>query len=127
MKRDRLLVSNETQKIKVLHQQFTDLLQTQQTRGGNASCATVEVSEKLGSIKVMLELLLNDRDAMKGSNKSLDSSSSAESRRDESNAKESHAAEKTDTQQSSLTQTKKGKDKQAGILEPINQIFSIPN
>ena len=28
VKRDRLLVSNETQKIKVLHQQFTDLLQT---------------------------------------------------------------------------------------------------
>ena len=77
------MVSNETQKIKVLHQQFTDLLQTQQARGANAGNMTVEVSAKLGSIKVMLELLLNDRDAVKGSNKSLDSSSSDASKRNE--------------------------------------------
>ena len=77
----------------------------------------MEVSEKLGSIKMMLELLLNDRDAMKGSNKSLDSSSSATSRRDESKTKEDNAAEKADTQQSSLAQANKGKDKPAGEPE----------
>lgn len=112
------MVSNEAQKIKVLHQQFTDLLQTQQTRGANANCTTVEVSEKLGSIKMMLELLLNDRDAMKGGNNSLDSSSSAESKRDESKGKEANAAEETDTQQSSLMPTKKSKEKRAAEAEP---------
>lgn len=112
------MVSNETQKIKVLHQQFTDLLQTQQARGANAGNMTVEVSAKLGSIKVMLELLLNDRDAMKGSNKSLDSSSSDVSKRNEARDKDSKTAEKSETQPSVMAQPSNGQEQAAVAIDP---------
>jgi len=112
------MVSNETQKIKVLHQQFTDLLQTQQARGANAGNMTVEVSAKLGSIKVMLELLLNDRDAVKGSNKSLDSSSSDASKRNEAHDKDSKTAEKSETQPNIMAQPSNGQEQPVVPIDP---------
>ena len=124
VRRDRLncdvMVSNETQKIKVLHQQFADLLQTQQARSGNASAATVEVSEKLSSIKALLELLLNDREAMKGSNKSLDSSSSGESKRKEARDKDNKTADQSEAQAqpSALPQPSNGQEQPAAAADP---------
>jgi hypothetical protein len=71
---------------------------------------------------VLLELLLNDRDALKGGSKSLDSTSSEGSKEADNEGKESddNGGEKSETVQSSvLMPSKKTQEKrQAADLEP---------
>ena len=54
-------MNNEAQKIQVLHNQYVDVINKQRQKGGAQGGLPVEISEKLNSIKVLLELVIRDR------------------------------------------------------------------